>query len=112
MTARCRAVSASDDQTLKVWDLGSGRELLSLQAHEGAVNAVACSQDSKILLSAGEDRIIQVYAMDIDLLMSLARSRVTRNLTPEDCERYLHRKDVPELPGSDEPLKEWYAGRY
>jgi len=51
-----------------------------------------------MLLSAGADGIIQVYAMDIDLLLSLARSRATRNLTPEECQRYLHLDEVPPIP--------------
>jgi hypothetical protein len=50
------------------------------------------------LASAGADGIIQVYAMDVDELMLLARSRVTRNLTPEECEKYLNRIDVPRIP--------------
>ena len=33
------AVSASDDNTLKVWDLESGRELRTLAGHSDAVNA-------------------------------------------------------------------------
>ena len=36
--------------------------------------------------------------MDIDLLLSLARSRVTRNLTLMECQKYLHRDDVPPIP--------------
>ena len=31
-------------------------------------------------------------------VLSLARSRVTRNLTPEECRKYLHRDDVPPIP--------------
>jgi WD40 repeat protein len=49
-------------------------------AHSGPVRSVAWSGGGRILLSSGEDRIIQVYAMDIDLLMSLTRSLVSRNL--------------------------------
>jgi hypothetical protein len=36
--------------------------------------------------------------MDIDLLMALARSRVTRNLTVEECQKYLHLDEVPPIP--------------
>ena len=77
----------------------SGRELITLAAHSGHVRWVAWTpgrQDA--FFPAGDDGIIQVYAMDIDLLMSLARSRVTRNLTPEECRKYLHRDDVPPIP--------------
>jgi WD40 repeat protein len=76
----------------------NGRELITLAAHSGAVNNVAWTPDGKRLLSGGDDGLIQVYAMDIDLLMSLARSRVTRNLTPEESRKYLHRDDVPPMP--------------
>ena len=78
--------------------MDSGRELITLAAHSGAVCSVAWTPDGKRLLSGGADGIIQVYAMDIDLLMSLARSRVTRNLTPEECQKYLHLDEVPPIP--------------
>jgi len=59
---------------------------------------LAPSSQDKRILSVGEDRIIQVYALDIDLLPSLARSHVTRNLTPEECQKYLHLDEVPPIP--------------
>jgi WD40 repeat protein len=92
-----RAASASTDNTVRIWDVASGRELITMAAHSDPVHAVAWSQDGKYLLSAGTDLIIQVYAMDIDLLLNLARSRVTRNLTREECNKYLHVDEVPPI---------------
>ena len=59
---------------------------------------MAWSPDGKRLASAGADGIVQVYAMDIELLMSLARSRLTRNLTPGEFRKYLHMDEVPLIP--------------
>ena len=51
-----RAVSASDDKTLKVWDLGSGRELRTLTGHSGGVRAVAVTPDGQRAISASGTR--------------------------------------------------------
>src|ERR1019366_5339496 len=42
------AVSASDDQTLKVWEVASGRELRTLTGHSSRVSGVALSGDGRI----------------------------------------------------------------
>jgi WD40 repeat protein len=47
-----RAVSASDDKTLKAWDLDTGRELRTLEGHSGRVNGVAVSADGRRAVSA------------------------------------------------------------
>jgi WD40 repeat protein len=92
------AVSASSDNTLKVWEVENGHELISLAAHNLPVSTVAWSADGRMLLSGGKSRIIQIYAIDIDLMLSLARSRVARNFTPEKRRKYPHRGDVPPIP--------------
>ena len=55
------AVSASEDQTLKVWDLGSGLELRTLQGHTDVVSDVAVSGDGRLAVSASRDRTLKVW---------------------------------------------------
>jgi len=38
-------VSGSDDTTVKVWKLGTGRLVRTLKGHEGSVTSVAVSPD-------------------------------------------------------------------
>lgn len=45
--------SASDDKTLKLWDVASGREVQTLRGHKGRVIAVAFSPDGRTLVSIG-----------------------------------------------------------
>jgi WD40 repeat protein len=56
-----RAVSASEDWTLKVWELESGRELRTLKGHRSFVTAVAVTPDGQRAVSASEDRTLKVW---------------------------------------------------
>jgi len=55
------AVSASDDRTLKVWNLETGSELQSLSGHTHHVVAVAISPDGKRAVSASWDMTLKVW---------------------------------------------------
>ena len=56
-----QALSASRDNTLKVWDLGSGRALRTLEGHSGAVRAVAVTPDGKQAVSASADHTLKIW---------------------------------------------------
>jgi hypothetical protein len=56
-------VSASDDQTLKVWELGSGRAVATLAGHTGVVLACAVTPDGRHVVSASQDQTLKVWEL-------------------------------------------------
>jgi len=59
-----RAVSASIDKTLKVWDLETGRVLRTLEGHSAGVFGVAVTPDGKRAVSTSEDQTLKVWDLD------------------------------------------------
>lgn len=90
--------TASQDGTVKVWDEFTGDGLQTLSGNSGSVNSVAYSPDGKRLASATTGGLVQVYTLDISELLSLARSRVSRDLTPDECNSYFQSPSCPPLP--------------
>ncbi|PYI85692.1 MAG: hypothetical protein DME26_10415 [Verrucomicrobia bacterium] len=56
-----RLATASDDQTVKVWNVTNGRETLTLQGHTSEVRSVVFSLDGKRLASASDDQTVKVW---------------------------------------------------
>ena len=54
-----RLVSASTDDTLKLWDAASGAELATLRGHTESVLGCAFSPDGTRILSAGADKTLE-----------------------------------------------------
>ena len=59
-----RAVSASGDNTLKVWDLETGRVLRTLEGHSHFVYGVAVTPDGKRAVSASADKTLKVWDLE------------------------------------------------
>jgi len=55
------AVSGSEDGTLKLWDLSTGKALNTLEGHRDTVNSVAISSDGKIAVSGSEDDTLKLW---------------------------------------------------
>jgi WD40 repeat protein len=102
-------VSASDDKTAKLWDVLTGKELLTIHAPD-ALTSVAFSPDcasapeapaqrcgSQIAV-ASRDGTNRIYLLKIEDLVALAKQRVTRSLTTEECQQYLHVEQCPSTP--------------
>ena len=54
-------VTGSEDMTAKVWDLATGKELLTLRGHGGEVYSVAFSPDGQRIVTGSMDQTAQVW---------------------------------------------------
>ena len=56
-----RIVTASSDQTARVWDAASGRSLALLHGHTDAVNSATFSADGSRIVTASDDQTARVW---------------------------------------------------
>ncbi|MGH8525488.1 MAG: WD40 repeat domain-containing protein, partial [Gammaproteobacteria bacterium] len=84
--------SGSDDYTVRLWDLATGKELRRL-SHESVVYAVSFSPGGKTLASASRDNAVRLWLWQPQDLMVAACERSTRNLRWDEWRLYF--EDLP-----------------
>ncbi len=89
--------TANSDGTISLWDIASGLNLLSFTIDNGGVGGVSFSPDGKKLAVGGKSGIYILY-LQIQDVIALAESRVTRSLTRQECQKYLHVDICPAGP--------------
>jgi WD40 repeat protein/DNA-binding transcriptional regulator YiaG len=87
--------TASFDRLAKVWDLQTGQEVATLFGNNGDVFDAIFSPDGSRVATASTDGTVRIYIMEIDKLIGLAKSRLTRTLTEAECQKYLHMESCP-----------------
>ena len=56
-----RAVTASLDETIRIWDAATGKPLQQLKGHTGPVYAVAISADGRTLVTGAQDNTLRLW---------------------------------------------------
>ena len=55
------ALSGSEDQTLKLWDISNGREIRTFKGHSDSVTSVAVTPDGRQVLSGSADQTLKLW---------------------------------------------------
>jgi WD40 repeat protein/DNA-binding SARP family transcriptional activator len=89
--------TASDDGTVRLWDVMSERDLYTVGTTDGGGEwfDIAFSPDGTRLAATSADGTVKVYVLPIDDLLKIARSRLHRGLTEQECRQYLHLETCP-----------------
>ena len=86
-------VTASGDNTARVWNAQTGESIATLLDHKGPVLNAMFSPDGRSVFTASEDYATRIYPREafapFDELRALISQRVARELTPKEREDYL-----------------------
>jgi WD40 repeat protein len=92
-----RFATASDDGTARIWDAETHQLLLELPGHSGLVLGLDFDAEEKRLVSGGEDLTVQVYTLETNKLLYIARERLVGELSDAECRKYLRTRTCPDV---------------
>jgi WD40 repeat protein len=79
-------------EPVRVWDARDGTQVAELYPNrtEGAAYGAFDPFNPEYVTVMADRGILLTYTLDVDELIDIARSRLTRNLTDEECATFLH----------------------
>jgi WD40 repeat protein len=83
-----------------------GVEQLALNGHASQLTGLAFSSDDARLATTSRDGTVRLDALRLEDLIKIARSRLTRSLTEQECQKYLHLDACP--PRSESGFRIFY----
>jgi WD40 repeat protein len=101
-----RLLAISSKGPVKIWDWATHEELLQLPVGfiGGFGRKLQFNPDGTRLMSVVNDPsglvldTVRVYVLPTEDVIALAKSRLTRTLSPEECQQYLHVEECPAVP--------------
>jgi WD40 repeat protein len=100
-----RVAIGSESGPLEIWDWNTHEEVLQLPFGNAPTNLRMqfSPDDTRLMVSAFDaDAVVQntvrVYVLPTKDIIALAKSRLTRTLTTEECQKYLHVDVCPSSP--------------
>jgi WD40 repeat protein len=86
-----KVLATASEAGLRLWDVAARRVLLALSYRSfGRGAAIAFSPDGSRLVAPVYADAVSLYLLNVDDLLTLARSKVTRGLSEQECRQYLH----------------------
>lgn len=82
-------LSRAQDEPRRLWDLRTGEKIGEFET-EGFKFGAFHPTEPRLYVALPDD-LIGVFVLDTDHLVEIARSRLTRGLTEEECQTYLRR---------------------
>lgn len=62
--------SGSKDKTIKLWQVATGREIMSLEDHNDDITSIAISPDGKLIASGSKDKTLKLWTLTSGQLVS------------------------------------------
>ena len=96
---KCLITLSDNALTADVWETGTGEKLATLTGHTAPIRGASFSPNGRLIVTASLDETAQLYSCDscgsVDDLLSAARKRAGRELTPQERLSYQIPADKP-----------------